>query len=351
MPATPTRASSTVLGVRVHGDEVVEVEVKLDQSFMQVPVPFRLGQPILYKKLSGTGGDDSQIRSNSIVRFMADPDDGMAPLEWQYGGRQGPAPPVVLARRDKLPFSKQDWGLLYKYVLQWLDDMAEDDDERASVSDRMLTPAAFQSYIQSQREECPTGFLSVQFPLCSIVVPNGLGVAELNGLEGEVAQYSRDRVGVLFESRGVVALRPERLAVVRGPPAQEPESKRLDTGDSKAIKSAREADLQRQEMQQISRRFIECLYQDTFPEMGDLHLFGLGGDYPARMTEVLAVWQGAVKCGDVSEEDMVAALLSEKQQEYFEGIARKLAAKRLPNSSYAQKLIDAKFAATEWDTI
>ncbi|CAK0807853.1 unnamed protein product [Prorocentrum cordatum] len=297
---------------------------------MQVPVPFRLGQPILYKKLSGTGGDDSQIKSSSIVRFMADPDDGFAPLEWQYGGRQGPAPPVVLARRDRVPFSKQvprdlqavriRWGRSrqtsilharargwhgcgYSYILQWLDEIGEEEDDRTSVSDRLLTPAAFQSYVEAQREECPTAFLSVRFPLCSTVVPHGLGAGELNGLEGEVAQYGRDRVGVRFEGRGVVALRPERLTVVRG----------LDTGESKA---AREADLQRQEMQQISRRFIECLYQDTFPEMG-----------------------GAVKCGDVSEEEMVEALLSGKQQEYFEGIARKLAAKREPNSSYAQRLL------------
>mmetsp|Transcript_130418 Transcript_130418/g.353947 ORF Transcript_130418/g.353947 Transcript_130418/m.353947 type:complete len:349 (-) Transcript_130418:180-1226(-) len=348
MPADPVRAPAAVLGVRVHGDDVADVEVALDAAFMQVPVPFRLGQPILYKKLSGTGGDDSQIKSSSIVRFMADPDDGFAPLEWQYGGRQGPAPPVVLARRDRVPFSKQDWDLLYSYILQWLDEIGEEEDDRTSVSDRLLTPAAFQSYVEAQREECPTAFLSVRFPLCSTVVPHGLGAGELNGLEGEVAQYGRDRVGVRFEGRGVVALRPERLTVVRGPPAQEPEPKRLDTGESKA---AREADLQRQEMQQISRRFIECLYQDTFPEMGDLHLFGLGGEYTLRMTEVLAVWQGAVKCGDVSEEEMVEALLSGKQQEYFEGIARKLAAKREPNSSYAQRLVEAKFAATEWDTI
>ena len=36
-----------------------------------VPVPEKLGVTILYKIQSGTGGDDSEIRSNAIVRFMA----------------------------------------------------------------------------------------------------------------------------------------------------------------------------------------------------------------------------------------------------------------------------------------
>jgi hypothetical protein len=51
-------------------------------------------------------GDDSDIRSNVIVRFMADTSDGLAPAEWQYGGRQGPAPPVVLARKDQVGNAK-----------------------------------------------------------------------------------------------------------------------------------------------------------------------------------------------------------------------------------------------------
>ena len=97
-----------VLGVRVHGDTVKDVEVTLDDSFRAVSVPALLGVTVLWKKMSGTGGDDSNIRSNIIVRFMADPDDGFAPDHWQYGGGMGAAPPVVLARKDRQPFSKQE---------------------------------------------------------------------------------------------------------------------------------------------------------------------------------------------------------------------------------------------------
>ena len=239
-----------VLGVRVHGPDVVDVEVKLDETFRSVPVPEKLGIPVLYKTQSGTGGvtaiicdllkiemhqmpigthgthsifhflvlllgesqniyiliyshilwysfvcayiphcqfplvwmvksgifvgepqspmfldvkssvfivpfqfhssfrwvqiisshfkslqhvqkflnipslhpkttqsrrgDDSDIRSNVIVRFMADTSDGLAPAEWQYGGRQGPAPPVVLARKDQVGNAKVmgGWNML-----------------------------------------------------------------------------------------------------------------------------------------------------------------------------------------------------------------------------------------------
>jgi len=205
-----------VLGVRVHGDTVQDHEVKLDTLFREVPVPVKLGLPLLYKKLPGTGGDDSSIRSNIIVRFMADPDDGFAPGDWQYGGRLGPAPPVVLARRDKLPFSRHDWDLLNDYMSDWLEELMEAEEERAGVSERMLTPVALRDYLRDHRDSHPSALLPLQFPLGSVVVPSGLSSAELNGQEGEVAQFSRDRVGVRFPDRGVVALRPERLGLRRG---------------------------------------------------------------------------------------------------------------------------------------
>lgn len=45
---------------------------------------------------------------------MADTSDGLAPAEWQYGGRQGPAPPVVLARKDQVGNAKVmgGWNML-----------------------------------------------------------------------------------------------------------------------------------------------------------------------------------------------------------------------------------------------
>lgn len=49
-----------VLGVRVHGPDVLDAEVKLDETFRSVPVPEKLGIPVLYKKQPGTGGSLAQ---------------------------------------------------------------------------------------------------------------------------------------------------------------------------------------------------------------------------------------------------------------------------------------------------
>ena len=64
---------------------------------------------------------------------------------------------------------------------------------------RYLNPKAFQAFIRAHQEEWPLAFLSLQFPAGSAVVPQGLaGAQELNGKEGEVVQFARDRVGVQF---------------------------------------------------------------------------------------------------------------------------------------------------------
>merc|ERR1712107_350021 len=117
-------------------------------------------------------------------------------------------------------------------------------------------------------------------------------------------------------------------------------------------KQAREKEIFRQDALAISRRFIDCLHQDEFPHhTSELHLFGLGTDYSARRTEVLAVWQGAAKNGDVTVEDLTDALCNETVKDFFEKQAHKLAASRSPNSTYAKALIEAKFATLEWDDL
>lgn len=341
-----------VPGVRVHGDKVVDQEVALDDLFREVPIPAKLGVPLVYKKMPGTGGDDSRIRNNVIVRFMGDPDDGIAPDEWQYGGNKGPAPPVVLARRDKLPFSRHDWDLVIDYINEWTEEMIEAEDEHAAVSQRLMSPAALQAYVRTHRDSHPAAFLPLQFPLGSTVVPSGLSAAELNDREGEVAQYGRDRVGVRFAERGMVALRPERLRLVREPPQLvEPVAKRQDTGDAKQKRDNRAKELQQQEALQIAQRFCECLIEDTFPEMGDEHLFGLGCNYRSRAQEVLAVWQGAVKDETLTPQALAQALVDGSMKELFEKTCRNLASSRNPNATYAMELIKNKFAALEWDTL
>ena len=125
-----------VLGVRVHGVTIKDVDVHIDQCFREVLVANRLGIPLLIKALPGTGGDDSHIRSSIIVRVLVDPDDGWAPMEWQYGGRRGPAPPVVLVRRDTVPFSAHDFGVMLAYMTEWLEEATESTESRAQVNEK-----------------------------------------------------------------------------------------------------------------------------------------------------------------------------------------------------------------------
>ena len=349
-----------VLALHVHGDKVTNIEVVFDETFREVPAPVKMGVPLFYKKLPGTGGDDSQIRSSAIVRFMADPDDGFAPMEWQYGGNRGPAPPVVLARRDKQPFSAHDWDVINEYISEWLEEACEADENRNAVNDRYLSPGALQAYVRTHREDNQAALLSLRFPLGSTVVPQGLSATELNGQEGTVEQYGRDRVGVRFPGlpeRGVTALKPERLTLVQEAVlCQDAEraAKQQDTGDEKesqARREARKAEVERREMLQIAERFVECLYRDTFPEMDDLHLFGVGGHYTARAQEVLAVWQGAAKAGDISAQDLADALAKNTMRQLFEATCRRLADSRTWNSTYAKLVLEANFAACEFDSV
>lgn len=304
---------------------------------------------MLIKRMSGTGGDDSHIRRSSIVRFMAE-EDGFAAPEWQYGGSMGPAPPVVLVRKDRVPFSRQDWEALDTYIQQWMDEAAEAEDSRSEVCRHWLTAASFQTFLRSCRDSWPAACLSVQFPRGSIVVANGLSVEELNGKEGIVVQYSRERVGVKYPDRDPTALKPERLTLVREE-SIEPAAKRLDVGRSKEAQEKRQADVARKETLQIARRFVESLHQDTFPEMDDLHLFGIGCNYRARAQEALGVWQGAVKSGDITEAMLAEALAEGSVKELFMKTCRELANSRTPNAPYAKTLVENNFAALEWDEL
>jgi len=236
------------------------------------------------------------------------------------------------------------------YIRDWLDELADGEDEGAHVvSKRVLTPEKFQQFVRDRSESHPTACLSYRFPVGSIVVAEGLSVEELNGKEGEVLQFGRDRVGVKFPDRAVTALKPERLKLVReAPVVEEPAAKRQDSGETK---EARKEHLAREDAKKIAERFCECMGQDTFPEMDDLHLFGLGTTYKARAQEVLAVWQGCVKRELCTEEMITDALMKGRTKDLFMQLCFELSITRAPNSPYAKNLISANFAALEWDTL
>ncbi len=44
-------------------------------------------------------------------------------------------------------------------------------------------------------------------------------------------------------------------------------------------------------------------------------------------------------------------MLNQGVKEYFDATCRKFARARQPNSPYAEKLIEAKFATVEWDDL
>ena len=73
-------------GVRVHGATVTDVEVSSKGFWQTVLVSVLCGVPILWKKISGTGGSVAHVKNNIIVRFMVEPEDALAPAHWQYGG-------------------------------------------------------------------------------------------------------------------------------------------------------------------------------------------------------------------------------------------------------------------------
>ena len=100
-----------------------------------------------------------------------------------------------------------------------------------------------------------------------------------------------------------------------------------------AEKDARTKLLAERDALVIAKRFIDCLHTDIFPEMGDLHLFGVGCEYAQRATEVLAVWQGSLKHGNLEAEVLAQALMTDNVRAMFEDLAYKLANSRTPNSS------------------
>ena len=107
----------------------------------------------------------------------------LAPMDWQYGGALGPAPPVVAARSDGIPFAKDGWAKLDEFICDELG-------ERPHIS--LRRPFSFRNLPDLSKS------LGVRVPGGLFVMPSGLTAAvELNGTLGAVTgRYVRE-VGVL----------------------------------------------------------------------------------------------------------------------------------------------------------
>jgi len=200
-----------VPGIRIIGSEVKDVEVRLGSSFIPCPTAQAVGIPLVVKR-EASPGDESGMYA--AVRFMTDPRTGLAPMDWQYGGLNGPAPPVLVARADGLAFSSRGYAALDDFI------SATFDEGPCSV-----TRAHLCRFLR-ERQKLPdiSEALGVRFPKDLVVKSQGLtAAAELNGMFGVVTgRYENGRVGISFpEPHGIKALKPENLLLESGAPADQ----------------------------------------------------------------------------------------------------------------------------------
>ena len=68
--------------------------------------PKMAGIPLYVKRVNIPG----KISNRYIIcRMMTDPKVGLCHMDWLYGGQLPPAPPVLVARSDFIPFDSNDW--------------------------------------------------------------------------------------------------------------------------------------------------------------------------------------------------------------------------------------------------
>jgi len=338
--------AAMVLGVRVHGDKVENIEVPLDGTFKPVPVPTLLGVPLVYKCLPKK--DDGDSRMNVIVRLMSDPEMGLAPMDWQYGGSLGPAPPVLLARKDLLPFSWDDWARLDEYMSMWSEALSEDESPSETFK-RYLNPKAFRDHVVRLGQ---AGFISLHFPIGCTVTPHGLSKAELNGTEGQVVQYSRDRVGVSFSAGEPIALKPERLKLVHEAPLPEQVADAAPEAPNGEVKAAREERVRKQQALDLAKKLRDNVFEDILPADGaEALLFGLGSD-SYRKQAVFGAWQHLFKQDLLSEDTLACWLVSNTVQKCFEDQCRRVSGdKSKGQNAYINQLVEAKFHGIDWESM
>ncbi|CAE8653233.1 unnamed protein product, partial [Polarella glacialis] len=124
----------------------------------------------------------------------------------QYGGVMGPAPPVVAARTDGVPFTPAGWALLDDFI-----------DAMFSEGPHVVNRVDLLRFLRGAQLALPdvSESLALQYPKNTQVM--GLTVAALNGVVGTVTgRYENGRVGVLFrEPFGLKAVRPDNLVLQR----------------------------------------------------------------------------------------------------------------------------------------
>lgn len=170
------------------------------------PIAVAAGIPLRVRRKPATGQHFNMFR---IVRMMSEPQTGMAPMSWQYGGSLPPAPPVLLFRTDGVPFTVQDYDLLDDFETAMLDDGPRG----VSRTDWIDWCPTF-----SGVRNCPLK-IELKYPKGKKVRLKGLqGAPDLNGSEGVVAgggSYTTERVGVqLPQPHGLKAVKLDNIQFV-----------------------------------------------------------------------------------------------------------------------------------------
>ena len=190
-----------VPGIRFVGASIRDADVSADASFEPCPVAHAVGIPLLVKREPAPGVPSNR---HLCVRFMTDPLIGLAPLDWQYGGCLGDAPPVVAARSDGIPFTTRGYAALDEFMC----DKLREGPKQVTRGMLMRFLGGDQGCIDLSKS------LHLRFPPGTSVKLFGLrNAVELSGVIGSVVdRYQYGRVGVkLPDPHGTKALKPECL--------------------------------------------------------------------------------------------------------------------------------------------
>lgn len=189
-----------VTGVKIEGDQIVSAQVQMDSEFEKCPIAAAAGIPLFVKRLGVSGRKVENGSCYIIVRMMSEPDIGLAPPRWQYGGIFGPATPVLVARSDGISFTKDDWVVLDDFEMQMLP--------------RKVTRNDFIHFANQYSNRHANVILEALFPKGQRVRLVGLeSNTVLNGKPGSITgQYENGRVGVKVDGlENVVTVKPGNL--------------------------------------------------------------------------------------------------------------------------------------------
>ncbi len=192
---SPSR--DVLVGVKVIGCTIEPKTLPFSSaSRLEVcPVAHDAGVPVAVKRLLHEP-PVSPIAFHRIVRFMSDPDVGLAPMDWQYGGALGPAPPVWVGRSDGVEFHKED----YDAIDEFEDDMLDDGPRRVTPADwRTFARRYFDRVCADQdMSSMPIVVLESVFPTGCQVKVHGLGRVPDGTMGRAIGVYKTGGIGMVF---------------------------------------------------------------------------------------------------------------------------------------------------------